>query len=350
MAREMGKVGLELTHIIGPQTAHKIHPDSMVEIERRLAAIAASGRVRTPKEVSFATYFLRYDRMHWVQVDRMVEHWKQARVDAKLVDERAIEVKTTNVAGLTLDFAPGDAVQSQFAPTAVTIDGHKVLTSVKAASDRSWKATFARDPKNGEWTQVAAQADKGAHKRHGLSGPIDDAFMDSFLYVAPTGQPFNAKVGGWAKSEMERGAREWRRQFRGDAPTKTDAQVKDEDIAKSNLILWGDPSSNAVLAKIVAKLPIQWTADKLVVDGKTYSSADHAPILVYPNPLNPQKYVVINSSFTYREYDSLNNARQVAKLPDWAVVDLKVAPDAVAPGAIPAAGFFDEAWQFRVSK
>jgi hypothetical protein len=174
--------------------------------------------------------------------------------------------------------------------------------------------------------------------------------MDSFLYVSPTGQPLNAKVGGWVKSEMERAKFEWRRQFRGVAPTKTDAQVKDEDIAKSNLILWGDPSSNAVLAKIVAKLPIQWTAEKLVVDGKTYSSADHAPILVYPNPLNPQKYVVINSSFTYREYDYLNNARQVAKLPDWAVIDLKVAPDAIAPGAIPAAGFFNEVWQFRVSK
>jgi hypothetical protein len=341
---------MELTHIIGPQTAHKIHPDSMVEIERRLAAIAANGRVRTPKEVSFATYFLRYDRMHWVRVDRMVEHWQKAQVDAKLVDARSIEVKTSNVAGLTLDFASGDAVQSQFAPTAVTIDGQKVLTSVKAGSDRSWKATFSRAAKNGEWTQVSAYDDQGARKRHGLSGPIDDAFMDSFLYVAPTGQPLNAKVGGWVKSEMERAAREWRRQFRGDAPTKTDAQVKDEDIAKSNLILWGDPSSNAVLAKIVARLPIQWTADKLIVDGKTYSSSDHAPILVYPNPLNPQKYVVINSSFTYREYDYLNNARQVAKLPDWAVVDLKVAPDAVAPGAIPAAGFFNEVWQFRASK
>ena len=58
----------------------------------------------------------------------------------------------------------------------------------------------------------------------------------------------------------------------------------------------------------------------------------------------------INSGFTYREYDYLNNARQVAKLPDWAVVDLKVAPDAIAPGAVPAAGFFDEAWQFRAAK
>ena len=237
MAREMGKLGMELTHIIGPQTAHKIHPDSMVEIERRLAAIAANGRVRNPKEVSFATYFLRYDRMHWVRVDRMVEHWQKAQVDAKLVDERTIEVKTSNVAGLTLDFASGDSVQSQFAPTAVTIDGQKVLTSVKAGSDRSWKATFSRAAKNGEWTQVLTYDDQGAHKRHGLSGPIDDAFMDSFLYVAPTGQPLNAKVGGWVKSEMERAAFEWRRQFRGIAPVKNDAQVKDEDIAKNNLIL-----------------------------------------------------------------------------------------------------------------
>ncbi len=122
------------------------------------------------------------------------------------------------------------------------------------------------------------------------------------------------------------------------------------DIARNNLILWGDPLSNKLLAKIIAQLPMHWTADKLVVDGKAYSSADHAPILIFPNSLNPQKYVVINSSFTYREYDYLNNARQVAKLPDWAVVDRKVAPDAVAPDAIPAAGFFDDAWRFRASK
>ncbi|MEI8255914.1 MAG: hypothetical protein WCJ30_09590 [Deltaproteobacteria bacterium] len=127
-------------------------------------------------------------------------------------------------------------------------------------------------------------------------------------------------------------------------------QIKDEDIAKNNLILWGDPSSNALISKTIAKLPIQWTAEKLVVDGKTYAAGDHAPILIYPNPLNPKRYVVINSGFTYREYDYLNNARQVAKLPDWAVVDLKVATDAVAPGAIAAAGFFDEVWQFRVFK
>jgi hypothetical protein len=112
-------------------------------------------------------------------------------------------------------------------------------------------------------------------------------------------------------------------------------------------VLWGDPQSNAVLARIIAKLPIQWTKDKLIANGKTYDATSHAPVLVYPNPLNPKRYIVINSSFTYREYDYLNNARQVAKLPDWAVIDLNQPKNARAPGGIPAAGFFDEAWQWK---
>jgi hypothetical protein len=59
---------------------------------------------------------------------------------------------------------------------------------------------------------------------------------------------------------------------------------------------------------------------------------------------------VLNSGFTYREYDYLNNARQVPKLPDWAIVDLSVAPNAMAPGKIVAADFFDESWKVKAAK
>jgi len=54
-------------------------------------------------------------------------------------------------------------------------------------------------------------------KVHGLQGPIDDAFLERFLIVRPTGQPMHEATGKWAKGEMERAIREWRRQFRGDA-------------------------------------------------------------------------------------------------------------------------------------
>ncbi len=65
---------------------------------------------------------------------------------------------------------------------------------------------------------------------------------------------------------------------------------------------------------------------------KKFPADKHAPVLIYPNPLNPSKYVVLNSGFTYRAYDDLNNARQVPKLPDWAVIDLTVKPNARWPG------------------
>ena len=67
--------------------------------------------------------------------------------------------------------------------------------------------------------------------------------------------------------------------------------------------------------------------------------------MIYPNPENPARYVVINSGFTFREYDYLNNARQTSKLPDWALVDVRSGATTRDPGVIKAAGFFDEQWQ-----
>src|SRR5256885_3524463 len=46
--------------------------------------------------------------------------------------------------------------------------------------------------------------------------PIDDAFMDSFIMVRPTGQPFNEKIGAWTAAEMAHATNHWRQQFRGE--------------------------------------------------------------------------------------------------------------------------------------
>ena len=68
------------------------------------------------------------------------------------------------------------------------------------------------------------------------------------------------------------------------------------------------------------------------------------PVLIYPNPLNPKRYVVLNSGFTFREYDYLNNARQVPKLPDFAFIDIDVPVSSRSPGVV-GAGFFNENWE-----
>ena len=345
MEREMKKEGLVLEHIIGPQTAHKIHPDSLIEIEKRLAGITARGRDRAPREVHFTTWTLAYNQMKWITVDALGEHWQRARVDAVVQSDSGVEVKTQNITALTLHFEAGHAPFSLFKPVTVVIDGSAVKCG-QPKSDGSWTARLVKSGKGWSLAEAVTRA-PGLVKRHGLQGPVDDAFMDAFLFVTPSGTPLNEAAGKWVGSELPRAVREWQKQFRGDAPQKKDTEVKDEDIARNNLILWGDPSSNAVLKKIADQLPVKWTAEGITVGDRKFAAGGHLPILIYPNPLNPQRYVVLNSSFTYREYDYLNNARQVPKLPDWAIVDLSTAPDAVNPGKVVDAGFFDEQWQVK---
>ena len=101
---------------------------------------------------------------------------------------------------------------------------------------------------------------------------------------------------------------------------------------------------------IADKLPITWKDGKIVVGAETFDASTHVPLLIYPNPLNPRKYVVLNSGFTFREYDYLNNARQIPKLPDFAIVDTTTPPSSRLPGKIATAGFFDEQWKLPAAK
>lgn len=342
MARYLEAEGLRMTHIIGPQTAHKYHPDAKVEIDRRLDAIAAIGRDPYPRKLVFTTFTLAYNRMKWLQVDGLGQHWERARVDAEVVDGATVDLTTRNVTGFTLDFGAGGCPLEPGKKATVRIDGTKV--SVPGPwTDRSWTVHFRKT--NGRWTSVDSVDAGGLTKHHGLQGPVDDAFLSRFIIVTPTGSPANGGVAKWVEAEQSRAIREWRRQFRGEPIVKKDTDITDADIAGANLILWGDPGSNRVLAKIGNRLPLEWTKDTLQLGSQRFTAASQVPIMIYPNPLNPKKYIVLNTGFTFREYDYLNNARQVPKLPDWAIVDTTTPPDAHWPGRIAGAGFFDESWR-----
>jgi hypothetical protein len=344
MEKALAEEQIKLVHIIGPGKGHEYHPDSKVEIARRIDRIVNKGRDPAPSNVRFTTWTLRYNNSFWVTIDGLEKHWERGRVVATTTggDDFDLSVETTGVTALTLSFAAGDCPLDVVGEPRVTIDDQK-LKGPRVGSDRSWTAHFRKGAKG--WALVSSSDDDTLRKRHGLQGPIDDAFMDSFLMVKPTGEPINEKVGVWAKGEMNHAIDHWRKQFRGEARVKNDDAVTDEDVAAHNLILWGDPSSNKVLAKIAAKLPIRWDAQTLTVGATTFGTDKHVPVLIYPNPLNPKRYVVLNSGFTFREYDYLNNARQVSKLPDFAVVDVSVPTNARTPGGIVNAGFFTEEWK-----
>lgn len=381
---------IRLRHIIGKGMGHKIDETSKETIESAMDAIAKAGR-NSSLESTLHTHTLKYNRMDWITIDGLDEHWKPASVRAELHNdsllgtigagyaglgerdrlekteaEKAMAERLRNAHGgfmsilfcnvteLNVDFPAGSFPTTESGDVVISLipqnddedryDQYSLAVS-SPTSDGQWQFRL-RKGKDGKWAEVSQPA-TGLHKRHNLQGPIDDAFMDSFVFVRPTGTAANEAAGQWAASELERAIVHWRRHFRGDARVVNDTDVTEEMIQSANLVLWGDPSSNSVMAKVAGKLPVKWTEKKIVVGDKTYDAAHHAPILIYPNPLNPDRYVVFNSSFTYRDYAYLNNARQVPMLPDWAVVDLRTPPGNVWPGRVVAADFFNEQWQLK---
>jgi hypothetical protein len=279
--------------------------------------------------------------MFWVQLQGLEKHWERARVDATLTSPSAIDLTTTNVSSLILDIP---ATAAKFAPdtkVTVTLDGQKLQAT--SNKEKGLHAAFTKS--NNTWSPAPQDSTSQLRKRHALQGPIDDAFMDAFLIVKPTGKPQNQRTAVWASIECDHVIAHWQKQFRGEAPVEFDTAVTDQQIANNNLILFGDPSNNAVLKKIADQLPIKWQDGKLTVGDKTFDATHHMPALIFPNPLNPQRYVVLNSGFTFREFDYLNNARQTPKLPDYAIIDVNAPVTPKAPGNIVEAGFFDEKWQ-----
>ena len=345
MQKALAEEGIDLVHIIGPQVKHVIHPQSKVEIERRMTSLARVGRDWQPHDLVFTTTTLRYNRMHWLTVDGLDEHWSPGLVSASVLAGE-IDIEADGVSDFTLSFDAGECPLDVQSPVILVV-GEQELEAPQPKSDKSW--TVSLHKARGKW-QLGKRPDASLRKKHRLQGPIDDAFMDSFLFVRPTGKPQHEQPGKWAAAEMDRAIEHWRRHFRGTARVKDDTAVMPEDIAGSNLVLWGDPASNAVLKQIAGKLPIRWDEKQIDAGQQQFASDRHALIAVYPNPLNPERYVVLNSGFTFRDYAYLNNARQVPMLPDWAVVDLSVPPNTVWPGKIVDADFFDEAWQLKVSE
>ena len=346
MAVAMKKVGLDLVHIIGPGTKHAYEPKAKIEVERLVDEAVAKGRDPMPKTIHFTTYTLHYYRMFWIIVDGMEEHWNRAHVDAEMdLANKTIHITTENIYRVSLAFDESPLPKGE--TFKVIIDGVELQSEPsKKRDEKTLDGWFIK--KDGAWTTTTWWKDNTVlRKRRYLCGPIDDAFMSRFIMVEPTGTPMNEKVGKWTAAEMQHFDEQWRLQFRGIPMHKKDVDITAKDCQYSHLILWGDPSSNKVIKDIAAKLPIQWSAAGIKVGDKTFSAEDHVPVLVYPNPLDHRKYVVINSGFTFREYDYLNNARQVPKLPDWAIMDITQPRTPRQAAGVVDADFFDEGWQLK---
>jgi len=310
------KLKVPITLLIGPKMGHKFHPDSLREFMKFHADASVRGRPRSPgrRDLRFVTRTLKYNTCGWLTIEEMLEQYVPASVESRVGDDGVLQLTTANVA--TLQLARGVSHR-------VEIDGD--LLPLENAADGLLPGVYYERGEKQWYVMDYMQSklfpdNRDRRKRRDLQGPIDDAFMGPFVCVRGTGKPWSAAHQQWSNWTLARFEREFDKWLRGRVPVVDDTQVSPQMIQDKHLVLFGDPGSNQVLARLVNDLPLKWDESSLTIDGKRYGTADHGLALIFPNPLNPRKYVVLNSGHTFHEPDfQASNSWLFPRLGDVAV-------------------------------
>ncbi|MGO9231459.1 MAG: prolyl oligopeptidase family serine peptidase [Bryobacteraceae bacterium] len=285
-----------------------------------------------PRHVRIRSAELRNATANWVHVVQAASPLAFMVVDAEVVDRNVIRLDTENVFDIALS------------PSAALVDPAKPVNVVWNGSAQEMRL------QNGE-LRLTAAAYKPApiDKNERLPGSTTDFTVTPFAIVVGTiskdpemvalcRKKADAFINGW---------RDWQKQ---EPRVFEDTEIEEADMAKYSLLLVGGPDANRVTARLAAKLPLQIATDRIAIDGKGFAVKDAAVQMIYPNPLNPERYVWIaaGTSTDGMYFCELNPQR----LYDWDYI--------IIDGHIPAAkqsasslqtrvvsGMFDYNWRFR---
>ncbi len=332
---------VDMIHVVGASMGHKVDPASASKIESILAGWERENREQPRRRIDFVTHTLRYNEVDWLSVTGLREHWTPGRVEAEIRRGNRIVITTDGVTRLKFDFARSGWPTKPFIPT-VVINGQRL-----AMDDWDEAPGLQCELVQEEKWKIVDQIDAAVRKRPGLQGPIDDAFCDRFLFVIPSRPATHGVVQRWIDREIRYAQDRWKRLMRGEVRVVRDVDLTDEQIENCHLVCFGDFSSNRFLGGVAVHLPIRWTRDSLKVGQREFNPNTHAPVFCFPNPRNPDRYLVVNSGMTFREFSNVSNSRQIAMLPDWAVMDVTAGDDGIFAGNIVADGFFDENWALK---
>jgi pimeloyl-ACP methyl ester carboxylesterase len=124
MAAAFKKEGMKMTHIIGPKTGHKYEPKAKIEVAKQIDAAALKGQEPFGETIRLTTYSLRNNRIKWVNIHGLKEHWKEARVVAKYLGNQKYRVTTKNITAFIL--GRPETADQQASACSVVLDGQKI--------------------------------------------------------------------------------------------------------------------------------------------------------------------------------------------------------------------------------
>ena len=299
-----------------------------------------------PKKVVLKSGDLKHCRSYWVKIERFVNLLQFAKVTAEIVSANTIRVETDNVARFSL-FLTDKLVDIEQPITVIINDQKEFQIALKRNQRLVFSAKLTDDGKIADWQEGNLWHDRKLIKKTGLMGPIVDAFNTGFVLVY--GSKGTAEENLVTKREAEAFSAQWRSWQHVPCRIMKDTKISDNEIEKYNLILFGDANCNLIVRKIDEFLPLCFKENSIVAGDKEFKGDDVGLAMIYPNPLNENRYVVIFAGITSRA--TIGITRRIGTEFDYVVFDARTIGINILQGNLMVDGtpllygFFDQDWQ-----
>ncbi len=281
-----------------------------------------------PAKVRLRAADLAGAHAHWLRVGARGDPTDMIIAEAEILGPNGVRLDTHNALEVTL------------APAGEFIDPAKPLKVVWNGDDvRTLPMTDGRVT-----LQALGYVPGDLGKKPGLEGPLSDARGAPFAIVLGTISP-DATMRRLCQRLAERQTRAWETWQHARPRVFKDTEISPDDMARYSLLLIGGPSENLAAKALAGKLPLQVSGSTVTLGGRTFAAPDAAIGMIYPNPLNRDRYVAVTAATSPK---GMFLADRLPEDVDFAIVDACMADkDAGRPEAKVrvAAGFFDHAWR-----
>ena len=236
-------------------------------IEHRRVADPARVRIRSAEPGHASAY--------WVRIGQAASSGEFMLADAEATGPNTIRLDTKNVLALTL--TPGWGLANPAKPLKVVWNG---------------EAREVRLEKGAAVLRAAGYQPGALEKNAEISGPVADIFNTPFAIVEGTASADPA-MNDVCRRKSQAVAKLWRDWQRQPARVFRDSELTDADTARYSLLLVGGPEANLVARKFAGRIPIDISPDRIRIGGRSFPAADARVQAIFPNPLNPRRYVAV---------------------------------------------------------
>lgn len=319
-----------------------------VDLKEMMDFLKSKVRNPYPEHIVFKTSNIDHsNQAYWVRIDELDNIYYDGLIEIEHAGKKILEndrlweqtdtceiiVNETNVNTFTL-FLDDNFISPGIVN--LIINGQRITFEYREPCELSFK----RDGDGFFWA-TRAHSEKSA----GRYGPIKKAYFEPFVLVYGTTGDSSSTENNLHQARLQSYA--WWYRANGFVEILPDTEVTKKIIKNYNLVLFGNPVTNSILKWISYRLPLHIEEGRVIADGDTIRG-DLCLVEIYPNPLNPDKFILLYSATTKqaeRLIGLFSTLYAGAGLPDFLIYDKSALK--YGWGGVNAAGFFDKDWKFN---